>query len=138
MKGFRVHKTDDGRNMPHEYLPADGLTPQMGMALRLEGGKLVLAKGAEKPEYISMTERTEACKAGEIIPVIRAAADAEWEAEASAAMTGIKIGDKVTVSTDGLYVTATKGGAAKVVGMEGTAVGDRVFIRFGGNCEECP
>lgn len=138
MKGFRVHMVDDGRNMPHEYLPAKGLTPQMGMALRLEGGKLVTAKGAEKPEYISMTERAEACKEGDVIPAIRAAADTSWEVEASADMAAIKVGDKVTISTDGLSVTATKGGAARVVGMEGTAVGDRIFVRFGGNCEECP
>lgn len=138
MKGFRVHTVDDGRNMPHEYLPADGLMPKMGMALRLEGGKLVAAKGAERPGYISMAERTEACKAGETIPVIRAAGDTTWETEASAVMTGIKTGDKVTISTDGLYVTATKGGAAVVLAMDGTAIGDRIVVRFGGNCEDCP
>ena len=138
MSGFRVHTVDDGRNMPHEYLPAGGLTPKLGMALKLEGGKLTLAKGAEKPAFISMTEREAACKEGEAIPVIRAAGDVCWETEASADLSGIKTGDKVTISTDGMSVTATKGGTAQVMGMEGTAAGSRVFVRFGGNCEDCP
>lgn len=137
MKGFRVHTTEDGRNMPHTYLPAGGLKPEIGMALRLESGNLVPAKGAERPEYISMAERTTTCGEGETIPVIRAAEDVTWEAEASAEMTGVKTGDKVTISTDGMHITATKGGPAQVLGMEGTAVGDRIFVRFCGNCEAC-
>ena len=43
----------------------------------------------------------------------------------------LKLGDKVTLHTDGLQVTATTAsGVAEVVGMDGTAAGDRVRVRF--------
>ena len=43
----------------------------------------------------------------------------------------MKLGDKVTLHTDGLQVTATTAsGVAEVVGMDGTAAGDRVRVRF--------
>jgi hypothetical protein len=30
---FTVYSTDDGRNLPVEYLPAGAITPKLGMAL---------------------------------------------------------------------------------------------------------
>lgn len=135
--GFTVHTTDDGRNLPIEYLPAGAITPKIGMALLLTGGKLAEAKGAEVPAYISMTERKAACEDGEIIPVVRVGADVVWRATASAALSGVKLGDKLMLSTDGMAVTATKGGAAEVVGMDGTEAGSGILVRFGGLCDSC-
>ena len=56
-----------------------------------------------------------------------------FETTFQAAATGVNLGDKVTLHTDGLQVTATKtSGVAEVVGMDGTAVGDKVRVRFPG------
>lgn len=134
---FKTHTVDDGRVPPMESMPAGAITPEIGMALKLEGGKLSVAKGAERPGYISMTERKAPCKDGEYIPVIRAGADIVWETAVPAALTGVKPGDMVTLAADGMSVTATKGGAAVIVSMDGTEAGSLVRVRFGGVCESC-
>ena len=128
--GFTVYTTDDGRNLPNEYLPAGAITPKLGMTLKLTAGKLSVAKGAEIPLYISMTERDKACTDGEIIPVVRVGEDVVWRTTASVAMTGAALGDRVTISADGMEVTATKGGQAEIVGMDGTEKGCMVRVRL--------
>ena len=48
-----------------------------------------------------------------------------------AAGTGLTIGSKVTLHTDGLQVTGTTAsGVAEVVYMDGTAAGDMCRVRF--------
>lgn len=129
--GFMIHSTDDGRTPAVEYLPAGAITPKAGMALTQTGGQLALAAGAVKPAYISMCERETACIAGEHIPVVRVSEDMIFETKFSAAATAVKLGDKVTISTDGLGVTATTtGGVAEVVYMDGTAKDSMCRIRF--------
>lgn len=135
--GFTVHTTDDGRNLPIEYLPAGTITPKIGMALRLASGKLAAVEGAEIPAYIAMTEREKPCEDGEIIPVVRVGADVVWRTTAAVAMTGVALGDRVTIGADGMSVTATTGGAAEITGMDGTEAGSRVLVRFGGVCAAC-
>ena len=78
-----------------------------------------------------MVECESALTAGTVIPVIRVLPDMIWETAAQAALTSIKLGDKVTLHTDGMQVTATKtNGVAEVVDMDGTNVGSRVLVRF--------
>ena len=72
---FKIYSVDDGRNVPIEYLPASAITPKMGLALTQTGGQLAVASGTTAPSYICMCERTEACEAGEIIPVLRVGRD---------------------------------------------------------------
>ena len=138
---FLIHSTDDGRIPSHEYLPCSAITPKVGMALMESSGKLAIATGKNKPTYISMTERSAAVTAGEIIPVIRVDHDIIFETTFSATATSIKIGDKVTLhASSGMQVTATTSetsgqdtvliGVAEVVWMEGTASGSRVRVRF--------
>ena len=68
---------------------------------------------------------------GDIIPVMRVLPDMMFETTFQAAASSVKLGDKVTLHTDGLQVTATTAsGVAEVVGMDGTAAGDRVRVRF--------
>lgn len=128
---FRFHAVDGGHNPPHEYLEAEGLTPKVGMALKLSGGKLVTAAGSDVPTYISMTERQTPCAAGELIPVVRISGEHTYETSFSAAATAVKLGDKLTISADGLEVTATKGGAAEVTAIDGTDKGGICRVRFG-------
>ena len=128
---FLVHSTDDHRAVHLEYHPVSAIAPKVGMAMVMSGGTLVAATGTTKPQYICMTQRASACQAGEIIPVIRAAADIVLETSFSAAAGAVKLGNKVTVSTDGMEVTATtEGGVAEVIYMDGTEAGSMCRVRF--------
>lgn len=128
---FTIYRPDDGRNMPLEYLPCGAIQPKIGLALTQSGGNLAIASGTTKPTYICMTERAAAVTAGEIIPVIRVGADVIFETTNSAAFTSVKQGDKVTISGDGMEVTATTtSGVAEVIDFDGTAVGSKVRVRF--------
>ena len=129
--GFMIYSTDDGRTPATEYLPAGVITPKAGMALKQTGGLLVSAVGTEAPGYISVCEREAACAAGENIPVVRVSGDIIIETSFSADAGAVKLGDKVTVSADGLGVTATTaGGVAEVVYMDGAENGSMCRVRF--------
>ena len=131
--GFMIHSTDDGRVPATEYLPAGAITPKAGMALTQTGGLLVSAVGATAPSYIAMCERETACEAGENIPVIRVNGDIIFETAFSADADSVALGDKVTVSADGLSVTATAGGPAEGVYIDCTEKGSMCRVRFDGN-----
>jgi len=128
---FKIYSTDDNRVPGIEYLPASAITPKVGMALTQTTGQLALATGETAPTYISMCEKDSECTAGDIIPVIRVGKDMILETTFEAAATSIKLGDKVTLHTDGLQVTATtSNGVAEVVYMDGTASGSMCRVRF--------
>lgn len=137
---FIPHKTDDGRIPTVEYLPAGAITPKLGLALTQTAGglaqtqtagNLTVAGGTTKPTYICMTEKSTAVAAGTVIPVQRVSSDLIYETVSSEAFTSIKQGNKVTIATDGLRVTATTtDGVAEVVAVEDTAAGGKVYVRF--------
>lgn len=128
---FKIYSTDDNRVPGIEYLPASAIKPKVGMALTQTAGQLALATGETAPTYISMCEKDSECTAGDIIPVIRVGKDMILETTFEAAATSIKLGDKVTLHTDGLQVTATTtNGVAEVVYMDGTASGSMCRVRF--------
>lgn len=120
-----------GNVAPWKAFPVGAITTEVGMAMVLSGGKLVKATGTTVPEYICMERHKEAVADGTYIHVLPVSADIEFETQASAAMTSIKIGDKVTIATDGLRVTATTtDGVARVTALEGTAAGSAVRVCF--------
>ena len=128
---FLIQQVDGGRVPGIEYLPCGAITPKVGMALIQSGGNLAIATGSNVPTYVSMIEKEAACTAGDIIPVIRVGKDMILETTFAAAATSIKLGDKVTLHTDGLQVTATTtNGVAEVVYMDGTASGSMCRVRF--------
>ena len=128
---FKIYSTDDNRVPGIEYLPASAIKPKVGMALTQTTGQLALATDATAPTYISMCEKDGECTAGDIIPVIRVGKDMILETTFADAATSIKLGDKVTLHTDGLQVTATTtNGVAEVVYMDGTASGSMCRVRF--------
>lgn len=130
---FMIHSVEGGYIPSWEYHPCSAITPVVGMALYQNAGNLALASGTTKPTYVSMTERTAAVTAGDNIPVVQVNEDIIWETEWSAAATSIKRGQKVTIATDGLRVTATTtNGVAQVVDFDGPAVGDKVRVRLVG------
>lgn len=134
---FLIHSTDDGRIPSFEYLPCSAITPKIGLALYQNAGNLALANGGTKPTYICMTERSSAVAAGTIIPVIRVAPDIIFETIFSEAATNVKIGNRVTISTNGDKITKTQTdsssnpiGVAEIVWMEGAANGSKCRVRF--------
>jgi len=129
---FLIHSVEHGRVPAWEYLPCSAITPKVGMAMTQTSGNLAVATGTTKPTYICMCERSAAVTAGEIIPVIRVNEDIIFETTFSADASSIKLGNKVTLhASSGLQVTATtSSGVAEVVGMDGTASGDTVRVRF--------
>ena len=128
---FLIQQIDGGRVPGIEYLPCGAITPRIGMALFQSGGNLAVASGTTAPTYVSMIEKETPCTVGDIIPVMRVLPDMMFETTFQAAASSVKLGDKVTLHTDGLQVTATTAsGVAEVVGMDGTAAGDRVRVRF--------
>lgn len=128
---FMIHSTDDHR-VPHmEYQPCGAIQPQVGLAMVMTNGNLAIATGATKPTYISARQDAAARAAGDIIPVIRVQADTIFETTFAVAADTVKVGNKVTLHTDGMQVTATtEGGIAEIVAMEGTAAGDKCWVRF--------
>ena len=128
---FKIHTV--GRAGVHgtEYLPAGAIIPKIGLALKMTGGKLAVAGGTDKPAYICQLEKDSALADGEIIPVERVSAETIYATKNQAAFTSVKVGDKVTLHTDGMQVTATNAsGVAEVVGIHGTEVGSTILVRF--------
>lgn len=124
-------KTDDGHVQPFEQLPCSAITPKNGMAMVLTGGKLAIATGTNKPQYICVEEHASAVVADTMVTVVRVDQQTIYETELSAAGTSLKPGDKVTIADDGLRVTATTtSGVAEIVYIDGTAIGDKVLVRF--------
>ena len=129
--GFIIHSVDNGHVPTLEYLPCDAITPKIGLAMTLNGGKLVIAGGTTKPTYICVTERDAAITAGDMVPCFRILPEMVFETTFSAAATSIKIGNKVTVASTGEQVTATTtDGVAEVVEMDGTAAGAKCRVRL--------
>ena len=128
--GFIPHSYDTGAPHGWEYVEASGLGEVMeGMALTLANGKLVKATGTTKPKYIGMFRG--AVEDGDIIPVLRASSDVIFETTAAVSVAGVKVGDSVTIHTDGLQVTATTAdGVAEIVRKDGDETGASVFVRF--------
>ena len=130
--GFLIHDTKDGQPGPWEYLEASAIGAcKVGMALTQSSGNLALASGTTAPTYISMTERDTACTAGDLIPVVRVQKDTVYETTLAASGASLKVGDRVTLHTDGMQVTATTtSGVAEIVEILGTAIGGKVRVRF--------
>lgn len=127
---FLNKKNQDGHVAPFEQLPCAAITPKNGMAMVLSSGKLAIASGANKPEFICVEDHGAAVSAGDLVTVVRVEADTDYVTTLSAA-GALNIGDKVTLASDGLRVTATTAsGVAEIVAMEGTASGDTVVVRF--------
>lgn len=133
IKGFCQVKSDDGHVAPFEYLPAGAITPKVGLALTESSGNLAVCTGTNVPTYISATESAAALTAGTVIPVIRVSKESVYETSLSASGTSLKIGDKVTISSNGDQVTATTAsGVAEIVAFpDGVqSSGARVWVRF--------
>lgn len=132
MRGFIPYSNEEGRVTPWEYLPAGAIQPDIGTALVFSSGKLAIATGTTKPTHISMHSAPSTLSAGTIIPVIRVQADEIFETTNSASLSGVNVGQKVTLhASNGAQVTGTTtSGVAEIVAKDGDAIGSRVLVRF--------
>ncbi len=131
---FKLLKIENARlNVPEpEYLEAtEDEAIEMGEALVLSGGKLTKCGATATPTFIAMGS-VAADNAKRTIAVCRIEKNQVYEVPVTAAPTALKAGDKVTLHTDGLQVTATTtSGVVTIVALNGaTAAGDKVAVRI--------
>ena len=126
---MRPYASRPGGSQPWEYLPAEGgVQYKVGMALKMEDGRLSPATGADKPQYLCMFEG-QVAEAGNTIPVMMICEDQKLSADLSVDGKTLSVGDKVTISADGMDATATTGGALEILAINGTDVGDEIIVR---------
>jgi len=120
-----------GNTPPIVYMqPTDGESYQVGEALKLASGKVTLCSGAVAPSHVCVGPIDD----NGVVPCVEVQKYMEFEttlgvAPADSATVGV--GDKVTLHTDGMQVTATKtSGVAEVTGIDGQTVGSRVTVKF--------
>lgn len=128
---FMLSRMLVGNTPPIVYMqPTDGETYQVGEALKLASGKVTLCSGAVAPSHVCVGPIDD----NGVVPCVEVQKYMEFEttlgvAPADSATAGV--GDKVTLHTDGMQVTATKtGGVAEVTGIDGQTVGSRVTVKF--------
>ncbi len=128
---FMLSRMLVGNTPPIVYMqPTDGETYQVGEALKLASGKVTLCSGAVTPSHVCVGPIDD----NGVVPCVEVQKYMEFEttlgvAPADSATVGV--GDKVTLHTDGMQVTATKtGGVAEVTGIDGQTVGSRVTVKF--------
>lgn len=108
-----------------------GETIAAGTLLKVDDGEVVKATGTTAPTYYAMGKSHDGK-----VNVVQVLNDMEFEAEVVAASGAddLVVGDKVTIGTDGLKVTATTiSGVAEIVALpDGTleATGGRAIVRF--------
>lgn len=128
---FMLSRMLVGNTPPIVYMqPTDGETYQVGEALKLASGKVTLCSGAVAPSHVCVGPIDD----NGVVPCVEVQRYMEFEttlgvAPADSATVGV--GDKVTLHTDGMQVTATKtSGVAEVTGIDGQTVGSRVTVKF--------
>lgn len=128
---FMLSRMLVGNTPPIVYMqPTDGENYQVGEALKLASGKVTLCSGAVAPSHVCVGPIDD----NGVVPCVEVQKYMEFEttlgvAPADSATVGV--GDKVTLHTDGMQVTATKtGGVAEVTGIDGQTVGSRVTVKF--------
>ena len=131
---FKLSKIENARmNVPEpEYLEATAKEAiEIGEALTLAEGKLTKCEATTAPTFIAMGS-VAADAAKRTVAVCRVEANQVYEVPVTEAPTSLKAGDKVTIHTDGLQVTATtEAGVATVVALNGAAaIGDLITVRF--------
>ena len=126
-QGFLPVSGSPGLTPVWEWLPAEAITPKIGLALTWDAssGQLEVV-GTGKPDYICMCEATAAITAGTLIPVMKVDG---WKFETilHAADSGIKPGVKRDISSGGLELsTAPSYNHVHVTQVFGKAAGDAV------------
>lgn len=129
---FDLKKILNGRtSVPEPEIYLAGSDISVGMALTLSGGKLTKCSGTTVPTHVAMGSAVTGGK----VAAAPVNSDQRYETEITVDYSGDnhpKEGDKVTISADGLGVTATTAsGVATIVALNGAkAVGDKITVKF--------
>lgn len=131
---FKLLKIENARmNVPSPayYDVTAGEAVAIGEALVLTAGKLTKCGAQVKPEFIAMGDKAAGAEDRKLA-VARCAANQLYGVPVTAAPTSLKVGDKVTLHTDGLQVTATTtNGVVTVESANGaTVAGDEIVVRI--------
>ena len=124
-------KQDDFYTTPQvEYVEATAAESyEVGELLKLATGKATKASGTDVPVYVCNCKMTAA--AGDQLQVIRLHKNHKLETTLQASGSLLKAGDKVTIHTDGLQVTATtSSGVLEVVQVIDPAAGGKIIVRI--------
>lgn len=123
---FICVSTDDGRQLPTEYLPCSAIQPKYGMCMYMSSGKLAVAATTNKAQYVCVREEDAAVSAGDIIPVVKIQPDQVWETTGSGNET---IGVGYDVKAGGLELASTTNTANFIVNAKsGTKVRGRFVL----------
>lgn len=131
---FKLLKIENARmNVPSPayYEVKAGEEVHEGEALVLTAGKLTICGATTKPEFIAIGDKA-ATAEDRKLAVARCAANQIYAVPVTAAPTSLKVGDKVTLDSEGLKVTATTtSGVITVEDLNGaTAAGDTIIVRI--------
>lgn len=129
---FQFVKSLSGNNFPvMQTAPTTANTAiAADAAVSLTAGKAVLAVGAVKPRFITAGAVDSSAEPSDT-PVQHVLPQDVWETSFAFDASAMNEGDKVTIHSDGLQVTATTtNGVATVVRKFGSAVGSKVWVRF--------
>ena len=124
---FKIQRKGSAATEAVEYIL--GTTSEaisIGEVLKLSSGKLTKASGTDVPEFVALGSGN-----GTIIPVKRLYEDEVYQTTLSASGGSLNIGDKVTVASDGLRVTATtSSGVFEITEILSSAEGGKVNGMF--------
>lgn len=128
---FRVHKTKDGSVPPIEYLPAEAITPKIGMLLEFDATSHQLQASTTTAQYICMAEAGSAITAGTLIPVIAIDRDTIYETQLDGNTT-LDLGQTCDIDATSLLADGdgTTNDDLLIVGMEGSSEGDNIYVKF--------
>ena len=116
---------------PQFYEATAGEAISLGEALVLAAGKLTKCGATTAPAFIAMGS-VSADATARTVAVCPVAENQLYEVPVSAAPASLVVGDKVTLHTDGMQVTATKtDGVVTIVNTNGAAAaGDKIVVRI--------
>lgn len=129
--GFRPLKRPGMGELPFEYEQlTDAEAASLGEAFEMTSGKLTKCAATTRPQFIAAQAAT-AATPGTTIAVWRVDALQEWTTQSMATVATTLIGEKVTLHTDGLLVTATTtNGVFEISETDGATTTSNVRGRF--------
>lgn len=121
------HSFDKGGVPPIEYHPGkEGEKFVVGELLTLTADGLTKCAATAVPTHLGVGPM----QSDGTVPATRVHPDIEYSGPLNADGAALKVGDRVTISEEATEFTATTGGAAEIVRMEGTEPGDQIHVRF--------
>lgn len=131
---FKLVKIENGRmNVPPPefYEVTTEEEVKIGEALVLSAGKLTKCSGTTMPTHIAMSALGASATKRDI-PVARIESNQVYDVAVSAVPIALVPGNKVTIDTDGMRVTATTtDGVATIISTNGAKkIGDIITVRF--------